>query len=88
MLGKQSQRRELSTHSLAHTAGPFGMLVGSVRMAVPASTLMQGTGEGVFSPLSLGKWKLWSSSKPLASAKMKDQSYKPNKGLPGVQGKW
>lgn len=43
---------------------------------------------GGISPFSLGKWKLWSSSKPLVSVEMKDQRHRPNKGLPGMQGKW
>lgn len=41
-----------------------------------------------FSPLSLGKWKFWSSSKPLVSAKMTDQRHRPDNSLPGVQGGW
>ena len=36
--------------------------------------------------MSLRKWMFWSSSKPLVSAKMRDQRHRPNEGLPGVQG--
>lgn len=40
------------------------------------------------SPLSLGKWILWSLSNPLVSVKMKDQRRGPDKSLPEVQGEW
>lgn len=88
----QSQKRKprslfwLFLPTAWHTEQPPtspGTPMGRVRWQSLASALAQGLGS--CSPLSLGKWMFWSSSKALVSAKRKDQRYRSNKGFLGCR---
>ena len=92
MLGKQSPRREPGAHwrflpTAWHTRQAHRHAE-STSEGGSASIRPRPEGLGGISPLSLGKWKFWSSSKPLVSAKMTDQRHRPDNSLLGVQGRW